>query len=425
MKIAVVGGGWSGMAAAVAAVQAGHQVTVWEASRTLGGRARALSATLPDGTPVMLDNGQHILIGAYRECLRLMLLVGVDPAQALLRMPLSLRFPDGEGFALPRWPFPLDALAGIAAARGWDWRDKLALVLQALRWQVGSFGCAADMSVADVCRDLTPRVRAELIEPLCISALNTVSGESSGVVFLRVIRDAVFGGGGSSHMLLPMVDLTSLFPSAAAAWLTQHGSTLHVGTRVQTLEQDGDRWSIDCETYDQVLLAVAPTDAVHLVQASLPRWNGATQHNTGHWLDLTRQLRHMPIATVYAWSANARLPRPMLALRSGPAQFVFDRGQLGGPAGLLAFVVSASEGDRATLQAQVLQQAQDECALQLQAVQTVIEKRATIACIPGLQRPSMAITSGLHACADYVDGPYPSTLEAAVRTALACVAAIR
>ncbi len=425
MKIAVVGGGWSGMAAAVAAVQAGHHVTVWEASRALGGRARALSATLPDGAPVLLDNGQHILIGAYRECLRLMALVGVDPATALLRLPLSLRFPDGDGIALPRWPFPLDALAGIASARGWVWRDKLALVLQALRWQVGSFHCAADLSVADVCRDLTPRVRAELIAPLCISALNTVAAESSGAVFLRVIRDAVFGGSGSSHMLLPLTDLSSLFPSAAANWLAQHGSTLQTGARVQALAQDGNRWAIDAEAYDHVLLAVAATDAVHLLQASLPQWTRAAQQSAGHWLDQARQLRYMPIATVYAWAADARLPRPMLALRSGPAQFVFDRGQLGGPAGLLAFVVSASEGDRATLQAQVLQQAQQQLGLQLQAVQTVIEKRATIACTPGLRRPPMEIASGLHVCADYVDGPYPSTLEGAVRTALACVASIR
>ena len=80
MKVAIVGGGWAGMAAAVAAVQAGHTVTVFEAARSLGGRARAVSANLPDGTPITLDNGQHILIGAYVDTLRLMRLVGVEPA---------------------------------------------------------------------------------------------------------------------------------------------------------------------------------------------------------------------------------------------------------------------------------------------------------------------------------------------------------
>ena len=50
LRIAIVGGGWAGMAAAVRTVQAGHHVTVLEAARRLGGRARAMPLTLPDGS---------------------------------------------------------------------------------------------------------------------------------------------------------------------------------------------------------------------------------------------------------------------------------------------------------------------------------------------------------------------------------------
>ncbi|MDB5882132.1 MAG: desaturase, partial [Ramlibacter sp.] len=79
MKVAVIGAGWAGLAAAVAAVDAGHNVTVFEATRALGGRARALPVQLPDGSSAMLDNGQHIMIGAYSQTLRLMREVGVEP----------------------------------------------------------------------------------------------------------------------------------------------------------------------------------------------------------------------------------------------------------------------------------------------------------------------------------------------------------
>jgi predicted NAD/FAD-dependent oxidoreductase len=58
----------------------------------------------------------------------------------------------------------------------------------------------------------------------------------------------------------------------------------------------------------------------------------------------------------------------------------------------------------------------------LQPVQTVVEKRATFACTPGLQRPSPGIAPGLLACGDYVAGPYPATLEGAVRSGCAAVA---
>src|SRR5690606_29303256 len=122
-----IGAGWAGIAAAIAHVQAGRQVTAFEAARTVGGRARAVPATLPDGSAVVLDNGQHLLVGAYAESLRLMRHVGMDPSAALLRLPLTLQFPDGQGLRLPDLAPPFDALLGIVQARGWGWADKLAL----------------------------------------------------------------------------------------------------------------------------------------------------------------------------------------------------------------------------------------------------------------------------------------------------------
>ena len=62
MRTAVIGGGWAGIAAAVGLTGSGHPVTLFEAGRVLGGRARSVSL---DGRT--LDNGQHILLGAYRD----------------------------------------------------------------------------------------------------------------------------------------------------------------------------------------------------------------------------------------------------------------------------------------------------------------------------------------------------------------------
>ena len=97
-KIAVVGAGWAGLSAAVCATQAGHQVTLFEASRHWGGRARSLA--LQGNEAVTVDNGQHILIGAYHQCLRMMKSVGVQEETALWRLPLQLIKPDGTGLAL-------------------------------------------------------------------------------------------------------------------------------------------------------------------------------------------------------------------------------------------------------------------------------------------------------------------------------------
>ena len=419
-RLAVIGAGWAGLAAAVAATDAGHAVSVFEASRSLGGRARTLPVSMPDGTTATLDNGQHIMIGAYRETLELMHRVGVEPEDALLAMPLTLRFPDGGGIASPAWPAPFDAAAGILTARGWSWRDKASLLRTAMAWRRSKFACGPRASVMDLCRGLTARVMAELIEPLCVSALNTPASRSSGQVFLRVLGDALFGNGygvwNGSTLLLPRRDLGRLFPDAAAAWLTPRGGTVVVGHRVVALAPSGTGWQVDGQHFDAVILACPSQEAGRLAQQS--------DIDAAGWAQLADVLEYEAIATVYATSGQ-RLPLPMLALRGAPdapAQFVFDRGQLGGPHGLLAFVVSASRGDRDTLQRQVIAQAHALGWLDVQPVQTVVEKRATFACTPGVQRPPIAIAPGLLACGDYVEGPYPATLEGAVRSARQAVA---
>jgi squalene-associated FAD-dependent desaturase len=380
-----------------------------------------LNGKLPDGTPVMLDNGQHILIGAYSESLRLLRQVGINPATALLRLPLTLKFPDGTGLQFPQVPPPFNALFGILAAQGWSLRDKILLLQAAVRWRTGYFTCKPSQSVTQLCEGLSPAVLHGLIEPLCVSALNTPASEASGQVFLRVMKDSLFAGAGSSDLLLPRVDLSALFPQAACQWMKKNGAALRLAERVQTLqmvppegESAAPTWQVNGETFDAVILALPPTDAVRLL-ASLPEARA--------WCQTASALRFEAITTVYAFASMAKLPRPMLALRSAgassalaPAQFVFDRGQLGGPPGLLAFVVSASDDERGNLQAQVVEQARNQLGLNLQAVQTVVEKRATFACTPGLQRPPMVLSAGLLACGDYIEGPYPATLEGAVRS---------
>ncbi len=426
MKVGIVGAGWAGCAAAVEATRLGHHVTLFEASRTLGGRARRVDV-MHKGKLLALDNGQHILIGAYAETLKLMADVGVNIPRSLLRLPLTLQFPDGSGLALPNLPAPFDALAGILAARGWSWLDKLSLLKVAIGWQLTGFQCGAQQSVTALCKGLTPGVMASLIEPLCVSALNTPAERANGQVFLRVMQNSLFAGRGikgGSNLLLPLVDLSTLMPNASSAWLQRHGSEVKLGVRVQSIRHDQNRWHLatqtsevlyESNTFDAVVIACPPVEAARLVQSSSLACDA--------WLAQTQALQHEAITTIYAIAPGARLSQPMLALRSSsshPAQFVFDRGQLGGPPDLLAFVVSASVGDSATLSQRVAAQAADQLGLKdVQLLQTIVEKRATFACTPGLQRPGMQLAPTLLACGDYVEGPYPATLEGAVRSALA------
>ncbi len=416
--LAVIGGGWAGVAAAVEATQRGHRVTLFEMAPQLGGRARSVGVN-----GLTLDNGQHILIGAYVATLELMRTLGVDADRCFDRTPLRIAYPDGTGLLLDAGA-PVAAFArAVLGNRAWKVRERAALLAAATGWALRGFHCDPALTVAALAAGLPAAVRSELIDPLCVAALNTSSTEASAAVFLRVLKDALFSGPGSADLLLPRTGLSALLPEPAQRWLTIAGAEVRLQHRVRSLAPDGDAWLIDEERFARVVLASTATEAARL-----------TLDIARPWSDNASALRHEPIVTVYLRSIGTRLPEPMLALRGGdraPAQFVFDRGRLGGDDGLLAFVISGARdwverGTEAIVQATV-QQARAELGAHLSAplepVQTLTEKRATFRCTPGLSRPGMVIAPGLHAAADHVDGPYPATLEGAVRSAQQAVRA--
>jgi squalene-associated FAD-dependent desaturase len=406
------------LAAAVAATQAGWHVQLFEAANIAGGRARSLQQSFA-GKP--LDNGQHVLIGAYRDTLTLMRTVGLKPDALLQRIPLDLRFADGQGISLPNWPLPLNLLAGLGRAQGWTLKDKASLIQAAWGWQRARFECEPTLTVAQLCKasNLSTRVMTQLVEPLCLSALNTPMTEASATVFLRVLHDALLGGTGSSDLLVPRVDLGALFPDACLQWLSAHGADVHLSTRISAAQVEGLQHAASADS--AVLLACPPWEAARLTADIAPKW-----------ADTCAELSHTAIATVYLQCKDPGfkgLPRPMMALHSdahAPAQFVFDKGTLSEQHGLLAAVVSACTAERDDVTEQVLRQVCEQLELvNVEIVQTVVEKRATLACSPMLDRPEPFVAKGLWACGDYICGPYPSTLEGAVRSGQQVVTQLR
>ena len=403
MKVAVIGGGWAGIAAAVSLADAGHAITVFEMAPHLGGRARSVAGEPP------YDNGQHILIGAYRDSLALMRRLGIEPEQVLKRLPLALPYPGEPGLRLPPGAPLIAFTRGVLAHRGWPLGARLGLLAAAGGWLARGFHCDAGLSVAELCAGLPAAVKRDLIEPLCVAALNTPAPQASAQVFLRVLKDALFSGAGSADLLLPRRPLSELLAGPATAWL---GDRLRLGCRVQSIEPG---WRVDGEAFDAIVLACTSVEAARLTAELAPTWSATAS-----------RLGFEPIVTVYLSSPGSALPAPMLALREGPqapAQFVFDHGQLGGAPGRFAFVVSGAarwvEGGGCA--EAVLAQARRELAWAAPPVidKVLTEKRATFACRPGLARPPAQIAPGLFAAGDYIAGPYPATLEGAVRSGLA------
>lgn len=399
-RVAVVGAGYAGMAAAVTLAGAGARVTVYEAAPVVGGRARRVHVHGRD-----LDNGQHILSGAYAELLRLMRLVGV-PADAVLRVPLELRYADGFVLRSLWLPAPFGLLGGLLGARRIRLTERIGAVRFMLSLQRCGFRVDAQLCVARLLEmhRQSGRIGDYLWRPLCIAALNTLPEQASAQVFVNVLRDSLAGSDDASDLLLPRVDLSRLFPERAAEFVRAHGGEVRVGI---TVHEVAPGLRIAGEEYPRVVLAVGP-------------------HQLKRFAPLLGELpayQYQPIYTCYLqYPAKTGLPFPMLGLSGGLAQWVFDRGALGGKPGLLACVISAEGAHQKMSHAEIAAICQQQLAASLglpvpEWAQVIAEKRATLACSPGLRRltdPSRV--PGLHLAGDYMDPEYPPLLEAAVRS---------
>lgn len=414
-RVAVVGAGWAGLAAAVRATEQGHAVTLFEMAAHVGGRARSVA----HGGQTM-DNGQHILIGAYRHTLALMRTVGVDLDQVLHRQALSLRYPDGTGLRLRSG----EALP--AFVRGvWAWQDlrpgeRLRLLMLAAKWRLQGFRCAPGTTVSELARHCPPVAYRDLLEPLCVAALNTPAEAASAQVLLTVLRDALFSGPGSSDLLLPKAPLDSLFPQPALDWLSRNGAALQIGHRVMGLVPAPEHVEVDGLAFDHVVLATPPNEAARLMAPIAPTWSQAAG-----------SFKYQPIVTAWIRAPGLNWPEPMTALRADglrPAQFAFHLGALGGPTHTYALVISGAErwvdeGTEATRQALLAQWA-EQFSGPVEWLGSRTEKRATFACTPALVRPVSRPHARISAAGDHVQGPYPATLEGAVRSGLDAVADI-
>lgn len=415
--VGIVGAGWAGLAAAIHATRRGHRVTLWEATRGVGGRARSQQSKDPNAPA--LDNGQHLLMGAYTEVRDLMATVGADAQRLLRDSPLDLRWPQGQGLALPvrlsRWPAAAQLANTLVRASGWSWRDRWQLARWSLRWRGRS--CPPSACVADLCEGLSATVMRQLITPLCVSALNLPPAHASGELFLTVLRDTLWASPQHWRAWIPRAPLGELFPEPALAWLRAQGADIHLGERVQSLLLTPHGLRVQAAVdVDHLILATAAPHAAALAR-QLPHAQAQS------WADAAEGLSHTAIATAYARAPGLRLPRPMLALETQhdfDAQFVFDLGQLGRPTGCLAAVLSHAPEHSDGLQAHLTQQLRTALGdVSLEITQLVLEKRATFAAKPGVDRPSPVVCPKVWACGDHVSGPYPATLEGAVRSARA------
>jgi squalene-associated FAD-dependent desaturase len=434
--VAVIGGGWAGCAAAVALARRGHRVTLHEAAPVLGGRAR----TVQRGG-LALDNGQHVLLGAYTATRALVRALHADCAIPFVQSRLSLTalMPGGVTLRTRALPPPLGLAAGLLDARGLTWRERIATLHELARWKRRGFRCDPAQTAAEVMAALPARAAQALWAPLCVAALNTPPVRASGQVFLNVVAAAFDARGDASDLIMSATSLGAALPDAAARWLATAGHTVRLGGTavIDDISSHGVRVAVGATAaaFDAAVVAVGPHQLARTLTPGV-----AQQPAIDAALAAVGRFAYESITTIYLGYRGTRVdvPAGLVRLDDAPGQWLFERADILRTAGAdapaldqLCAVVISTSGAHDDLPQVALAQA---CDAQLRRAlpglpplawsQVIAERRATYACTPGVVHPTARLAPRLHLAGDYVYPHFPATLEAAVRSGENAAAAL-
>ncbi len=418
--VIVVGGGWAGLSCAVELSLVGHRVIVLESARQLGGRARRVAF---EDIPV--DNGQHLLIGAYRHTLSLLKRLNISLDEALLRERLNLHMRDcrGRHYELSSMQLlaPLNLLFGLLTARGFSLKEKWRAIQFGARLFTNAVIIEDDLPVADMLRHQkqSPDLISALWEPICLASLNTPIEEASARIFIRVLHDTFCRSAKDADLIIPRVDLGTLLPDPAADFIEQHGGNVHLGQRVTELMTE-QRHVVGVKCGDteystsHVVLAIPPHACIPLVKSH------PALHDIAYNLNA---FSYNPIVTVYLkYPPGVRPDRPVQGMLNSTSQWAIDR-HITGQSGLIAVVISGPgphmQMENNKLQTLITREL-GECFPHWPAPENVMvirEKRATFSSrvnIDPLRPANKTALRGLWLCGDYTATGYPATIESAV-----------
>jgi squalene-associated FAD-dependent desaturase len=390
MKVAVVGGGLAGLAAALDLVDAGQEVTLLEARPTLGGAVQTLPEREGDPEPPP-DNGQHIALGCFTEYLRFLDRIGEGGSYIRTRLGLPVVGEDG------RFATIAPSLPALLRYAHLPRRDRLRIPLVTARCRNArpeageTFGAVLRrLGASEAAID---RFWDVFIRP----ALNLPADEVDASAGLFTVRTALLGPRANSDLVLPAKPLGWMHGDAAGRAL---GDRVQLERRVETLDE------LDA---DAIVLAVPPRESARLLGEPEPA------------------LEDSPIVSVHLWFAEPILDVPLAALLGTDAHWVFDRGRLLGhaprAAGQYLTVVSSGVPELLEVRGrQLVERIAGQVTERLGETELLWsrvsrEPYATVALRPGVDRPGVeTLRPNVARAGTWTDTGWPATMESAIRS---------
>ncbi len=439
-KVAIVGAGVSGLAAACALAEAGYQVTVFDRRPYVGGRA---SSYFHPGSGEVIDNCQHILLGCCTNLRSLLARVGRADAIAWTNAITYIEPGGRQSVVRPTGlPAPFGYTPSFLNARCFSPSDKRAIA-RGMRpffsgYPADTPGSESFLAWAQR-HGQTPGALKRFWEPILQSALNDDLDRVSVHYAGKVLRDSFLVSEEAGRIGVPLLPLSEFY-GGAAAYLQERGGELRLRAFVEGVKQTGEGWRVRTrgneggEPFDKVVLAL-PFEAM---QGFLPQLPQSPER-----AELERSMsrfEHAPLVGVHLWFDREITNLPHAVLLDATIQWMYQREKLKPErdqttGSHLELVISVARGLVSMSQAEILALAVRELAMffpaveQAKLVKGVVTKevRATFTVPPGLDahRPSQRTAwEGLYLAGDWTDTGWPATMEGAARSGFLAAEAV-
>ncbi len=436
----IIGAGFAGLAAAVDLVESGLPVTVLERRSFAGGRAYSI---VDRTTGDSVDNGQHLLMGCYRQTLAFLTKIGaIDNLrfQPNSRVDFLHSIEGTARFRCPRLPAPWHLLVGLIRLGTIDWRDRLAAVrlARSLRSQNSHSTRLADLTVREWLDELAQplQLQERFWNPMALATLNEAPDRASADMFARVIEEAFLGTRQDSQLVMSRVGLSDLYTHQAQAFIEARGGRVLFNTEVTRIEFSGSRATAVMTRGGDRLVAETITTATppHALDQLLPP---DIKSNLRVFQDLT-QFEYSPIVSINLWYDRTFTDREFVSLLDSPIDWVFNKNVISGSNGSrqhLALVISGARAVAKLTKEELIALGDTEVrrffsgarAAQILHSFVVREYEATIAHTVGVARIRPAHRTPIEnffLAGDWTDTGLPATIESAVLSGRTCADSI-
>ncbi|MDP2301211.1 MAG: hydroxysqualene dehydroxylase HpnE [Ignavibacteria bacterium] len=416
-KCLIVGGGFAGLAAAVYLSKQNFLVELIEASPKLGGKAYSFFDSKRNS---ILDNGQHILMGCYKETLNFLNIINSEN-NLTFQKSLKVSYIDRKGIShqlkAAKYFYPINLLIAILKYSAVSIKERISIIKFCAKLIFINPTKMRDESVSEWLKSegQNENVIKSFWEIIAVGALNCSSDDASSKIFAKILKQMFFTGNFSSTIIIPSTDLSKMYCENALKYITDFGGNILTSESANEIVIKSNKVvsvktnKREIDDFDFILFAV-PSHAI-------PKIKGLPESI----IDIANKIKYSSILTFHIWVKDFKMKNPFIGLINSQVHWVFDHGEY------ITIVISHADSiinyDETTLFNIVKSELKKYINLtdaNIIDYKKIKEKRATF--VPSteilLKRPSSNTEiANLFLAGDWINTGLPSTIEGAVVSA--------